>query len=124
MRRREFRFGTVARLLGAVILIFSMWGVGMVVTFHWLGLDEAAESTRRLSEAKLRPDRAHFRPIEGAAPPLAGANLTYVPVYSTLYRGDREAPAGLAVTLSLRNTSPDQDLVVHRVSASTTRAAN
>ena len=57
-----------------------------------------------------------FRPIDGAAlPPAAREGTLYVPVYSTLYLGDRLVQAGLAVTLSLRNTSPAHDLVVRRI---------
>lgn len=115
MRKGEFRLRTLARLLATGILIFGMWGLGMVLIFHWLGLGDASENTRHLGEAELRPDRAHFRPVEGAAPLTDRASLTYVPVYSTLYMGDRQVQVGLAVTLSLRNTSPDHDLVVHRV---------
>ena len=55
MRNGEFRFRTLARLLAAAILIFGMWGVGMVLTFQWLGLADTTENIRRLEEAELRP---------------------------------------------------------------------
>lgn len=39
----------------------------------------------------------------------AGQNV-YVPVYSHIYSGNRERPFNLAVTLSIRNTDPDQQI--------------
>nr|WP_264185492.1 DUF3124 domain-containing protein [Roseicella aerolata] len=87
----------------------------MVLVLQWAERTWPPEDRRQIAEAELRPDLAHFRPLDGPPPPAARGGVTYVPVYSTLYIGDREVQAGLAVTLSLRNTSPDHELVVHRV---------
>lgn len=105
----------MARLVGLGVLVLGAWGIAMAVTLHWLEERWPAEGRRQIAEAERRPDRAHFRPIEGPVPPAAQAGVTYVPVYSTLYLGDREVHAGMAVTLSVRNTSPDRELVVHRI---------
>jgi hypothetical protein len=38
----------------------------------------------------------------------------YVPAYSHIYGGDRERPVYLAVTLSIRNTDPEQSITITR----------
>jgi hypothetical protein len=111
----ELGFGALARLLGMGALLFGAWGIAMAVLLHWLETRWPAEGQRQIAEAEQRPDRAHFRPIEGPVLPAAQAGTTYVPVYSTLYLGEHVVQAGMAVTLSVRNTSPDQELVVHRI---------
>lgn len=115
MRFGELKAGALARLLVVGVLLFGAWGVLMAVTLHWLEARWPAEGQREIAAAQQRPDRAHFRPIDGPVPPAAQAGTTYVPVYSTLYLGEREVQAGMAVTLSVRNTSPDRELVVHRI---------
>lgn len=115
MTQGQPRLRTLVRLVLAGCVIFGAWGIGMVSTFWLLGMRDGPSETRRVEEAELRPGRAHFRPLDGPAPQVARTSLTYVPVYSTLYIGDGYAQVGFAVTLSLRNTSPDRDLVVHRV---------
>jgi hypothetical protein len=87
----------------------------MAVLLSWLETRWPSEGRRQIDEAEQRPDRARLRPIDGPVPQAAHAGTTYVPVYSTLYLGDREVQAGMAVTLSVRNTSPDRELVVHRI---------
>jgi hypothetical protein len=41
--------------------------------------------------------------------------VVYVPVYSHIYIGDRERQFLLAVTLSIRNTDPDDEIVITKV---------
>jgi hypothetical protein len=115
MKLGDLKLSTMLRFWAVGSLVFMTWGIAIVLLFQWLSPQWASENKRRLEEAELRPDHAHFRPIDGPPPPSARAGVTYVPVYSTLYLGDRELQAGLAVTLSLRNTSPAHELVVHRV---------
>ena len=46
-----------------------------------------------------------------AAEPAKSIGQTlYVPVYSHIYSGDRERPLYLAVTISIRNTDPNQSI--------------
>ncbi|MFU8769150.1 MAG: DUF3124 domain-containing protein, partial [Desulfotignum sp.] len=47
--------------------------------------------------------------------PLSRGQMVYVPVYSHIYIGDRERPFLLAVTLSIRNTDPDNSIVLTKV---------
>jgi hypothetical protein len=115
MRLGDLNLGTLLRLTAAGVVIFGMWGVAMVLAMSWAERNWPSDNRRRVTEAELRPARANFRPIESALPPAARAGSTYVPVYSTVYLGNREVQAGLAVTLSVRNTSSDRELVVHRV---------
>jgi hypothetical protein len=41
--------------------------------------------------------------------------VVYAPVYSHIYIGDRERQFLLAVTLSIRNTDPDDEIVITKV---------
>lgn len=47
-------------------------------------------------------------------PVFSSGQTVYVPVYSHIYSGDRERPFYLAVTLSIRNTDPEKEIVVTR----------
>lgn len=114
MKLGELRFSQAAALLAGATVIYGLSGALMVILLQ--RLDEGSAGERRhIEEAALRPDRAHFRPLEGPLPPAGRQATTYVPVYSTIYLGERDVQAGLAVTLSVRNTSPDHELVVHRL---------
>ena len=62
-----------------------------------------------------RPDSPFFRPAPDGAPAGPRGATVYVPVYSTLYLGQGVAQPNLAVTLSVRNTSPSQGLTVRRI---------
>jgi hypothetical protein len=53
---------------------------------------------------------------DGNTVPLSRGQVVYAPVYSHIYIGDRERPFLLAVTLSIRNTDPDDAIVVTKVS--------
>ncbi|MDJ0809632.1 MAG: DUF3124 domain-containing protein [Desulfobacterales bacterium] len=48
-------------------------------------------------------------------PPKSSGQTLYVPVYSHIYSGDRERPLYLAVTISIRNTDPNQAIRLTRV---------
>jgi hypothetical protein len=52
---------------------------------------------------------------DGKTVPLSQGQLVYAPVYSHIYIGDRERQFMLAVTLSIRNTDPDDNIVITRV---------
>jgi hypothetical protein len=115
MKFGGLKLGTLVRLTALGVVIFSIWGVVMMLTMDWLERTWPSDDRRRVTEAELRPAHMNFRPIEGELPPSVRTGSTYVPVYSTIYLGEREVQAGLAVTLSIRNTSSDRELVVHRV---------
>jgi hypothetical protein len=104
----------VALFVGGFV-IYGLSGGLIVILSQWLDDEGFTGERRHIEEAALRPDRAHFRPIEGPLPPAGRQATTYVPIYSTIYLGERDVQAGLAVTLSVRNTSPDHELVVHRL---------
>jgi Protein of unknown function (DUF3124) len=115
MKLGGMNLGALVRLTAAGVVIFSIWGVVVVLVMSWAERTWPSDERRRVAEAELRPARANFRPIEGELPAAARGGSTYIPVYSTVYLGNREVQAGLAVTLSVRNTSADRELVVHRV---------
>ena len=73
------------------------------------------DRTRRSAPSEQGTDPAVFRPLDGPPPPAAREGTVYIPVYSTLYLGDRLVQAGLVVTLGLHNVSPAHDLVVRRI---------
>lgn len=52
---------------------------------------------------------------DGKPVPLSRGQAVYAPVYSHIYIGDRERPFLLAVTLSIRNTDPDDAITITRV---------
>lgn len=53
---------------------------------------------------------AHSGAITWAAGEKTAGQTVYVPVYSHIYSGNRERPFNLAVTLSIRNTDPGQQI--------------
>ncbi len=80
-----------------------------------LGLLAACEPATPASEqsaAPLRTDSATAFPQASAAPGDSVEQTIYVPVYSHIYHGDAQREFDLAVTLSLRNTDPEQSLTV------------
>jgi len=59
-----------------------------------------------------------FLPAVAAAadePPLSKGQSIYVPAYSHIYHGNKEAPLLLSVTLSIRNIDPQSSMTVTRV---------
>jgi hypothetical protein len=115
MKLGNMTIGDLVRLCAVGVLLFGIWGLVIGVAMTWVEDTWPSDDRRHVSEAELRPDRLHFRPVEGSLPPAAQAGTIYVPVYSTVYLGHREVQAGMAVTLSIRNTSPNQELLVHRL---------
>ncbi len=55
-----------------------------------------------------------FHPFAAAAEPAVGGEL-YVPVYSSIFIGDGRAVDELAVTVSVRNTSLTDDMVITHI---------
>ncbi len=53
-----------------------------------------------------------LQPITGPSPVFSVSGSVYVPLYSSLYVGGHRSLKNLSATLSLRNTSADQALVV------------
>lgn len=53
-----------------------------------------------------------FQPSAGEAPELTKGQTIYVPAYSHIYSGNRERPFLLAVTLSIRNIDPDNQIKI------------
>jgi len=51
----------------------------------------------------------------GDEPALSRGQTVYVPGYSHIYSGDRERPLLLAVTVSIRNTDPNQWIQIETV---------
>ncbi len=56
-----------------------------------------------------------LQPLSGPRPELPLSGSVYVPLYSGLYVGGQRSLTNLSATLSLRNTSADQTLVVTSV---------
>lgn len=54
-------------------------------------------------------------PSEAELIRLWRGQTVYVPAYSHIYGGDREQPVYLTVTLSIRNTDPENSIIVGRV---------
>jgi hypothetical protein len=48
-------------------------------------------------------------------PTTSRGQTVYIPVYSHIYSGDREQPFDLAVTVSIRNTDPENGLTLTSV---------
>lgn len=115
MKLGDMSLRAIVRLWVIGVVVFSSWGVVLVLLLNWAERTWPSDDRRIITEAELRPDRAHFRPLEGFLPPAARTGITYVPVYSTVYLGERKVKAGMAVTLSIRNTSSDRELLVHQV---------
>lgn len=116
MSSGELRFGRLLKILAAGMVAFGAWGFVIGFALHWAERRWPSDEGRRsVAEAELRPEREQFRPLGDGAGAAAHRGTTYVPIHSTVYLGEREAQAGLAVTLSLRNTSPTHDLLVHRL---------
>ena len=49
------------------------------------------------------------------SPERSAGQVVYVPAYSHIYHGNKEAPLLLSVTLSLRNVDPENSLTVTKV---------
>ena len=54
-------------------------------------------------------------PAWGQTLKTSRGQVVYIPVYSHIYSGDREQPFDLAVTVSIRNTDPENSLTLTAV---------
>jgi len=115
--------GQYGRLQKFILLVFFGGWIGAVVVFAlfmraWipdvdLKADLAAIGEADTDEANLdRPMPAVLEPLSGTLPALPVSGSTYVPLYSDLYVGGQRSLKNLSATLSLRNTSADQSLIV------------
>ena len=73
---------------------------------------EEADTDQADLDGALPPS---LQPLSGPLPAFPVSGSVYVPLYSSLYVGGRRSLKNLSATLSLRNTSPDQALIVTAV---------
>ncbi len=52
---------------------------------------------------------------QGSQIKLSKGQTVYIPIYSHIYRGDREHPFDLAATLRIRNTDQEDPITLHAV---------
>ncbi len=72
----------------------------------------AIEEADTEEEDPNRPLPPALQPLSGPLPALVVSGSVYVPLYSSLYVGGQRSLKNLSATLSLRNTSADQALIV------------
>jgi hypothetical protein len=58
---------------------------------------------------------ASLIPMDEGVPQTEVGGLLYVPIYSTVYRGDRSAYSDLAATLIIHNVSLEHDVYILRI---------
>ncbi len=118
--------GQYGRLQKFILLVFFVGWIGAVVVFAlfmraWipdvdLKADLAAIEEADTDEANLDgPLPPSLQPLSGPLPAFPVSGSVYVPLYSSLYVGGRRSLKNLSATLSLRNTSADQALIVTSV---------
>jgi hypothetical protein len=118
--------GQYGRLQKFILLVFFGGWIGAVVVFAlfmraWipdvdLKADLAAIEEADTDEANLDgPLPPSLQPLSGPLPAFPVSGSVYVPLYSSLYVGGRRSLKNLSATLSLRNTSADQALIVTSV---------
>jgi hypothetical protein len=118
--------GQYGRLQKFILLVFFGGWIGAVVAFAlfmraWipdvdLKADLAAIEEADTEEANLDgPLPPSLQPLKGPLPALPISGSVYVPLYSSLYVGGQRSLKNLSATLSLRNTSADQALIVTSV---------
>ena len=118
--------GQYGRLQKFILLVFFGGWIGAVVAFAlfmraWipdvdLKADLAAIEEADTEEANLDgPLPPTLQPLSGPLPAFPVSGSVYVPLYSSLYVGGRRSLKNLSATLSLRNTSADQALIVTSV---------
>jgi hypothetical protein len=118
--------GQYGRLQRFILLVFFGGWIGAVVAFAlfmraWipdvdLKADLAAIEAADTDEANLdRPLPPALQPLTGPLPAFPVSGSVYVPLYSSLYVGGQRSLKNLSATLSLRNTSADQALIVTSV---------
>ena len=118
--------GQYGRLQIFILLVFFGGWIGAVVVFAlfmraWipdvdLKADLAAiEEADTEEEDPNRPLPPALQLLSGPLPALVVSGSVYVPLYSSLYVGGQRSLKNLSATLSLRNTSADQALIVTSV---------
>jgi hypothetical protein len=109
-----------------ILLVFFLGWIGAVAAFAlfmraWipdidlkadLAAIEEADTNQEDLDGPLPPA---LQPLTGPSPVFSVSGSVYVPLYSSLYVGGRRSLKNLSATLSLRNTSADQALVVTSV---------
>jgi len=103
----------------AISLFFSGAFIGIaisgIVVFEYFGDDEGLEEIETVLVEQGSPLSASFIPVGDGVPQTEVGGLLYVPIYSTVYRGDRSAYSDLAATLSIHNVSLEHDVYISRV---------
>lgn len=109
-----------------ILFVFLLGWMGAVAAFAlfmraWipdvdlkadLAAIEEADTDHADLDGALPPS---LQPLSGPLPAFSVSGSVYVPLYSSLYVGGRRSLKNLSATLSLRNTSPDQALIVTSV---------
>lgn len=119
---------TTAEEVEALVRQVKLLGIGFIVLVVALVVYTAfvtvriEETLRHSSPAELEADDSARRDLYHlAAKPVEG-QVVYVPAYSHIYHGDGD-PYQLAITLSVRNTSKDHEIVVKSISYFDTKGA-
>jgi len=118
--------GQYGRLQKFILLVFFAGWIGAVVVFAlfmraWIpDIDlkadlDAIEEADTEEENPNRPLPPVLQPLSEPLPALVVSSSVYVPLYSSLYVGGQRSLKNLSATLSLRNTSADQALIVTSV---------
>ncbi len=111
-----------ARNLLLLVVFLGGW-IAAIVAFAlfmrgWVPEVDLEASLAAIEEAETEPAEPGgpaspgLQPLSGPLPALAVSGSIYVPVYSSLYVGGERRLKSLSATMSLRNTSADQALVV------------
>jgi len=101
---------TVVALIAATIGgLVAQWGYDASADLV------ALETASTVDVGAGDPPHPGLTPLSGAVPAFEQSGSIYVPVYSSVYVGNRRSLSNLAATLSIRNTAEDQELVVTRV---------
>ena len=119
----EQQYGRMQRF---ILFVFVIGWIGVVAALAlfmraWipdidLKADLAAIEEADTDEVSLdRPLPTTLQPLTGPLPAFLGSGTVYVPLYSSLYVGGQRSLKNLSATLSLRNTSADQTLILTSV---------
>ena len=85
------------------------------MVFEYFGDDEGLEEIETVLVEQGSWVSASFIPVGDGVPQTEVGGLLYVPIYSTVYRGDRLGYSDLAATLSIHNVSLEHDVYISRV---------
>ncbi len=113
--RRPMPVGVVLGVVVALILLLAVVVAILFAKYEVEGwnAEPSQDDLLRSDSTNRLPDV--FVPLEDAAGPLAIEAEVYVPVYSTVYAGQKTVHSNLAATLSIRNTSQTASIVVRDV---------